>query len=218
MFNLSGSELVFLVIIALVVLGPDKLPEAMRKAGKAYAEFKKMTSGFQNEMKSVLDEPMRELRETAELAKKSAMFDMNITDTKPNSASMAAQTPKPTPTVTVPPEVAAVPVAAAIVEPAAPVEAQVDPGPDGSGAAPVVSDATSRRLARQQAPEINVSTAPLPIAPSLSPVPDTVVDSDTMADVGVGPTADAPTTADAPIAVEPDAGYTADDTDGAHAE
>src|SRR4029078_9706334 len=76
-FNLSGSELIFLIIIALVVLGPDKLPDAMRKAGKAYADFKKMTTGFQNEMKSVLDEPMRELRETAELAKQSAMWDAN---------------------------------------------------------------------------------------------------------------------------------------------
>lgn len=98
MFNLSGSELVFLVLIALVVLGPDKLPEAMRKAGKAYADFKKMTSGFQTEMRSVLEEPMRELRETAELAKKAASWDTNMLDpkageAKPVSASMAAQTP-----------------------------------------------------------------------------------------------------------------------------
>jgi sec-independent protein translocase protein TatB len=206
-FNLSGSELVFLVIIALVVLGPDKLPEAMRKAGKAYADFKKMTSGFQNEMKSVLDEPMRELRETAELAKKSAMFDMNIADTKPNSASMAAQTPKPTPPVTTPPEAAAVPVVAA-VEPAAPVEAPVVAGTEESKAAPVVNDATSRRLARQQGPQINVSTAPLPIAPPAAPAPDAVVASGTMAGFGIVAAAESST------AVAPDA----DDTDGAHAE
>jgi sec-independent protein translocase protein TatB len=92
-FNLSGSELVFLVLIALVVLGPDKLPEAMRKAGKAYADFKKMTSGFQSEMRSVLDEPMRELRETAELAKKAASWDTDLlgtngTSTKPVSGKM----------------------------------------------------------------------------------------------------------------------------------
>jgi sec-independent protein translocase protein TatB len=66
-FNLSGSELIFLVLIALVVLGPDKLPEAMRRAGKLYNDFKKMTAGFQDEMRSVLDEPLRELRETADL-------------------------------------------------------------------------------------------------------------------------------------------------------
>jgi sec-independent protein translocase protein TatB len=88
-FNLSGSEIVFLIIIALVVLGPDKLPDAMRKAGKAYGDFKRMTTGFQSEMKSVLDEPMRELRETAELAKASAAFDTS-TITKPLSGVMSS--------------------------------------------------------------------------------------------------------------------------------
>ena len=88
MFNLSGSEIIFLILIALVVLGPDKLPEAMRKAGKAYGDFKRMTTGFQSEMKSVLDEPMRELRETADLAKSSAMFDTSSI-TKPLSGLMS---------------------------------------------------------------------------------------------------------------------------------
>ena len=77
MFNFSGSEIVFLLVMGLVVLGPDRLPDAMRRAGKAYAEFKKMSTGFQSEMRSALDEPLRELRETADLAKAAAMFDMN---------------------------------------------------------------------------------------------------------------------------------------------
>ena len=75
MFNLTGSEIIFLLLMGLVVLGPDRLPEAMRRAGKAYGEFKKMSSGFQSEMRSTFEEPMRELRETAELAKSAAMFD-----------------------------------------------------------------------------------------------------------------------------------------------
>ncbi|MBK5333603.1 MAG: twin-arginine translocase subunit TatB [Ilumatobacteraceae bacterium] len=77
MFNLSGSEIVFLLLIALIVLGPEKLPEAVRKFGKAYAEFKKMSSGFQSELKTALDEPMREMRETAEAFKKAANFDFD---------------------------------------------------------------------------------------------------------------------------------------------
>lgn len=77
MFNLSGSEMVFLLLLALIVLGPEKLPEAVRKFGKAYGEFKKMTTGFQSELKSALDEPMREMRETAEAFKKAANFDFD---------------------------------------------------------------------------------------------------------------------------------------------
>lgn len=127
MFNLSGSELVFLVLIALVVLGPDKLPEAIRKAGKAYNEFKKMTSSFQDEMRTVLDEPLRELRETTDLMKSSAMFDPspqpNVgTDFAPPGnlalpASLIASTSQVNPQ---PPEAAVVPEVAAVVEVAEP--------------------------------------------------------------------------------------------------
>lgn len=67
MFNLQGSEIVVILLLALVVLGPEKLPDAVRKFTQTYAELKKMSSGFQSELKSALDEPMREMREMAKL-------------------------------------------------------------------------------------------------------------------------------------------------------
>ncbi len=76
MFNFSGSEIVFLLLLALIILGPEKLPEAIRKFGSTYAEFKKVTTGFQTELKQALDEPVREMRETAEMLKQAATFDV----------------------------------------------------------------------------------------------------------------------------------------------
>ncbi|NND75870.1 MAG: hypothetical protein HKN44_12770 [Ilumatobacter sp.] len=67
MFNLQGSEIIVILLLALVVLGPEKLPDAVRKFSRTYAELKKMGTGFQSELKSALDEPMREMRETADL-------------------------------------------------------------------------------------------------------------------------------------------------------
>jgi sec-independent protein translocase protein TatB len=75
-FNFSGSEIVFLLLLALIILGPEKLPDAIRSFGKTYAEFKKMTTGFQSELKNALDEPMREMRETADAFKQAASFDI----------------------------------------------------------------------------------------------------------------------------------------------
>lgn len=75
MFNLSGSELIFLLLLALVVLGPEKLPDAIRKFGRVYAEVRKMSTGFQSELRQAMDEPMRELRETAELTRRAVTFD-----------------------------------------------------------------------------------------------------------------------------------------------
>lgn len=70
MFNLSGSEIFFLLLIGLVVLGPEKLPEAMRKAGRLYQEVRKITGGLQSDIRATLEDPVNELRKTADQAKR----------------------------------------------------------------------------------------------------------------------------------------------------
>jgi sec-independent protein translocase protein TatB len=90
-FNLQGSELIIILLLALVVLGPEKLPDAMRKAGKMYADLKKMASGFQQEFNAAVEEPLREARETADLLRDSADFSKlaeGDRDEKPKSAEM----------------------------------------------------------------------------------------------------------------------------------
>lgn len=72
MFNLQGSEIIIILLLALVVLGPEKLPDAVRRFSQTYSELKKMGSGFQSELKSALDEPMREMRETAKMVRDAA--------------------------------------------------------------------------------------------------------------------------------------------------
>ncbi len=72
MFNLQGSEIIVILLLALVVLGPEKLPDAVRKFTQTYSELKKMSTGFQSELKSALDEPMREMRDTANLLRDAA--------------------------------------------------------------------------------------------------------------------------------------------------
>ena len=96
MFNLSGSEIIVILLLALVVLGPEKLPDAIRRAGRTYAELKKMGNSFQSEMRSVLDEPMKEMRETADLLKKSVDFtDGEMTGPKPVTTADAATRHRP---------------------------------------------------------------------------------------------------------------------------
>ncbi|WP_395154743.1 twin-arginine translocase TatA/TatE family subunit, partial [Ilumatobacter sp.] len=72
MFNLQGSEIIVILLLALVILGPEKLPDAVRKFAQTYGELKKMGNGFQAELRSVLDEPIREMKETARLVQDAA--------------------------------------------------------------------------------------------------------------------------------------------------
>lgn len=56
MFNIGGMEFVVILLVALLVLGPDKLPGAARQVGQFMGEFRRIAAGFQNELKTALDE------------------------------------------------------------------------------------------------------------------------------------------------------------------
>ena len=72
MFNLQGSEIIVILLIALVVLGPERLPDAVRRFMQTYNELKKMGSGFQSEIKTAFEEPLREMRDTAAVVRDAA--------------------------------------------------------------------------------------------------------------------------------------------------
>ena len=55
MFNIGGAELLVILLVALLVLGPDKLPEASKKIGSIMAELRQMSNGFKTEMKQAMD-------------------------------------------------------------------------------------------------------------------------------------------------------------------
>lgn len=61
MLNLGMSEILLFAIIALIVLGPEKLPEAARFTGRWYGKLKRMMSNVQNDIDRELR--MSELRE-----------------------------------------------------------------------------------------------------------------------------------------------------------
>jgi sec-independent protein translocase protein TatB len=67
--NLSGGEMIVILIVALVVLGPERLPEMARGAGRMAHKLKTMTEGLQSEVRDVMEDPsMQPLRELGELA------------------------------------------------------------------------------------------------------------------------------------------------------
>jgi sec-independent protein translocase protein TatB len=65
--SLGGGEVIAILVIGLIVLGPDKLPDAIRKFGNIYGELRRMSHGFQSELRDAFDEPMQTLRGTAQV-------------------------------------------------------------------------------------------------------------------------------------------------------
>jgi Tat protein translocase TatB subunit len=60
MFNVGTGELIMIMVLALVVLGPDKLPNAARQAGRWMAELRRISGGFQSEFRRAVDSAMDE--------------------------------------------------------------------------------------------------------------------------------------------------------------
>lgn len=56
MLNIGPAEVLVILVVALLILGPTKLPEAARQIGKAMSEFRRVTAGLQDEVRNVLDD------------------------------------------------------------------------------------------------------------------------------------------------------------------
>lgn len=57
MFGIGMPELIVIFVIALLVVGPKKLPDLARALGRGFAEFKKAT----NDVRQTLDAELREI-------------------------------------------------------------------------------------------------------------------------------------------------------------
>lgn len=55
MFDIGFSELLLFGVIALIVLGPEKLPQAARTAGQWYAKLRRTVSTLKSEIEAELD-------------------------------------------------------------------------------------------------------------------------------------------------------------------
>lgn len=51
MFGIGSTELIVILVVALILIGPQKLPELIKNLGKGISEVKKMS----NDVKSTLD-------------------------------------------------------------------------------------------------------------------------------------------------------------------
>jgi TatA/E family protein of Tat protein translocase len=87
MEGLGGPEVLLVIIIVMVLFGGEKLPEFARVAGKLIREFKKASSGVEEEFKRALEED--EVKKT-------------IAPPVPTSPQPAATLPPASPTIDAP--------------------------------------------------------------------------------------------------------------------
>ena len=59
MFNIGPWELFAILILALIIFGPGKLPDVGKAVGKALGEFKKASKGLQDDITNAGEAPQK---------------------------------------------------------------------------------------------------------------------------------------------------------------
>jgi TatA/E family protein of Tat protein translocase len=57
MFGIGAPELLIILVVALLVLGPRRLPEIARSLGRGMAEFRRASNEFTRTLTASVDEP-----------------------------------------------------------------------------------------------------------------------------------------------------------------
>jgi sec-independent protein translocase protein TatB len=96
---LSISHLIIIFIVALAVLGPDKIPKMARTLGKMMADFRRVTGDFRYQVESEMREAERQTRinEELELNAQAEETAYNATMNLSQDTPAVAQEPAPGP-------------------------------------------------------------------------------------------------------------------------
>jgi len=98
MFGISTTELLIIMLVALIVLGPTKLPGIARSLGKALGEFRRMTTDMQRTLNLEAARIEEDEKQKAKATQKSGSPDTSPDKpaAKPTEKPPEKSTEKPT--------------------------------------------------------------------------------------------------------------------------
>lgn len=88
MFGIGMPEMLLILVIALIVIGPKKLPDLAKSLGRAFAEFKRATSELKESFE--IDSELKDIKTTFNDMSNEIKEAMDVdVDTKPEDQDLS---------------------------------------------------------------------------------------------------------------------------------
>lgn len=81
--GLGGTEILIILVIALIFIGPQKLPELAKGLGKGIRDFKKAAQGLTDEV----EEEVKQVKDEVKEVKESVVNNSDTSSVDKNNAS-----------------------------------------------------------------------------------------------------------------------------------
>lgn len=99
MFGIGMPEMLVILAVALIVIGPSRLPEIARSIGRGYAEFtrsmREVQRGFNDMTENAFEEERRAVRQPLETLERVAQDIFSEAPATPPAAPAPAASPAP---------------------------------------------------------------------------------------------------------------------------
>lgn len=93
MFGIGAQELIVILVVALVVFGPKRLPELARSLGKGLAEFRRASSDLRGSFQETEQSIKAPLEASTNQPPEPAQAGTNLEDSAPASPAKTATAP-----------------------------------------------------------------------------------------------------------------------------
>lgn len=92
MFGISMPELILILAIALIIIGPKKLPDIAKSLGRAIGEFKKAASDLKKSIE--IDDEINDVKQTFDDVKKNLKANVDTQSVKADTGQKNDQNTK----------------------------------------------------------------------------------------------------------------------------
>lgn len=95
MFGIGFTELIVIAVVALVVVGPKRLPDVMKQAGRFFVQMRRTANDVRSTFETVVRDAEDEIRREEAAQRQALLTESRPVSSTPESPTAASTNPTP---------------------------------------------------------------------------------------------------------------------------